>query len=736
MKKIALNILSFLVFAALLTPLWVFSHLQFPFITSKAFFFRIVIELAVPFYLYLIVIQKSLRPEVKNYLNLAVLIFVAVNILSALFGVNVARSFLGNFERMGGVYYLVHLTILYFYVQLLGQAGGQYLKRFLQFFVGVAVFVTLNGLLGWLGGPTLTLDPSLPARVSSTFGNPIFFASFLIIPFFLALYFVVLEENKVWKIIYALAAILQFVAILASGTRGALVGLSAGILAGSMYYISAAQNRKLRFYGFLVVGLLIVSAGILYGLRDKLPESNVLYRVMNLRDSNSQARLIQWKTALLGSKENFILGVGPENYYFIANKYYNPQITQYDPSWFDKPHNFLLEVLDTNGILGLLVYMSMFGLAIYGIWKAYKSELIGFIETVLLISAITSYQVQNLFVFDTVTASVVFYGFMGFIAFMWAECDWKVGTKTDISSKSTILGPVVFISSFAIMLGVLYISNITSIQAAKLVSKGYNYTNYNSAKAAEAFESAVKLPFNLDPRETANRYSDFAVTISNNIKGDLKSEFILDQLNKATFYQRKITAQTKNDPLLWMRLALDELSLEVFNRQNFTASKAAAEKALEFSPKRFDLVQLQLQIVGREKDWPKAQILAEEIVRLNPYNSDLQWQLAMIYFLNDNIDQAVKAGDLALEQGYKFKKLQEFAWYIQYYESKQNYERIAPLLEQAVSLEPNEIGLYVELAKVYANLGNYEKARLLAEQVANSDPSQKATMDAFIKTLQ
>ena len=56
-------------------------------------------------------------------------------------------------------------------------------------------------------------------------------------------------------------------------------------------------------------------------------------------------------------------------------------------------------------------------------------------------------------------------------------------------------------------------------------------------------------------------------------------------------------------------------------------------------------------------------------------------------------------------------------------------------MEQAIALEPNEIGLYVDLAKVYANLGNYEKARLLAQQVAQADPSQKAAMDVFIKSL-
>ena len=39
---------------ALLTPFWVFKDLLFPYITSKAYFLRITVELALPFYVYLV----------------------------------------------------------------------------------------------------------------------------------------------------------------------------------------------------------------------------------------------------------------------------------------------------------------------------------------------------------------------------------------------------------------------------------------------------------------------------------------------------------------------------------------------------------------------------------------------------------------------------------------------------------------------------------------------------------
>ena len=41
-----------------------------------------------------------------------------------------------------------------------------------------------------------------------------------------------------------------------------------------------------------------------------------------------------------------------------------------------------------------------------------------------------------------------------------------------------------------------------------------------------------------------------------------------------------------------------------------------------------------------------------------------------VILLNDQIEEAIKAGDEAVAQGFKFNKLQQFAWYIQYYEDQ------------------------------------------------------------------
>jgi len=736
MKKWILYSFASLVFLALLTPLWVFKDLLFPYITSKAFFFRIVIEAALPLYAYLLTADKKLRPQLKNPLNIAVLIFLLINIISSFTGVNTSRSLWGNFERMGGVYYLFHLVTLYFYVQLLAQAGGEYLKRFLQAFIIVAVLVTINGIIGWMGVSGLVLDPSLPTRVSSTFGNPIFFASYLIFPMFLAAYFAVQEEKIVVKVLYWTAVFLQVVGVYSSGTRGATVGIIIACFLAALLYLILTKNSNIRRYGFIAIGVFVVLAGTLIANHSRLPAGTTLSRLANLRDSNTESRLIQWRMALEGAKKNPLLGVGAENYYVISDAYYNPELYKYDRSWFDKPHNFILEVLVTNGLLGLLAYFGMFVFSIYGIWKAYRENLLGLVEACIFFAALIAYQVQNIFVFDTVSASVAFYAFLGFTIYLWRESVTIPQSLPVKHNNFNLVAPSIVLGvSAVLMLYIQYASNIASLKIAKRVNYGLAYTQQDPRRAAEYFESALSYPFNLDPRETANRYSDFAVRLSHTAVSPELTSFVLEQLDKSVANQLIITEKTNNDPLLWMRLAIGEMAQALAKNQQVDASKSAVEKAISLAPKRVELLQLKMQYDGNKKDWADAVTVAQTIVNLNPVDPQLRWQLAMAYYLNSQIEEAIRVGDDSIVKGVSFTQLQQFAWYIQYYQSKNDYLKVIPLLERAVTLQPNEIGLYVELAKSYAGVGDNDHATALAKQVINSNPSQKAAMEVFITSL-
>src|SRR6185369_13772606 len=87
------------IFAALVVPFLVSNSLFFPFITGKAFFFRIVVEIALAAWLLLIMRDASARPR-KSMLLWAFVAFTVVIGVADIFGQNPWKSFWSNFERM------------------------------------------------------------------------------------------------------------------------------------------------------------------------------------------------------------------------------------------------------------------------------------------------------------------------------------------------------------------------------------------------------------------------------------------------------------------------------------------------------------------------------------------------------------------------------------------------------------------------------------------------------------
>ena len=123
-------------------------------------------------------------------------------------------------------------------------------------------------------------------------------------------------------------------------TRGAVVALLAALLALTLFFIFArpedlvqlpfqkTQHLKKYAVGFLLFG--IIAAGSIWLMRDSafVKSNNTLKRVTHISftEATAQTRLLAWKMSLTGFKERPIFGWGPENYYVLFNKYYDPRL--------------------------------------------------------------------------------------------------------------------------------------------------------------------------------------------------------------------------------------------------------------------------------------------------------------------------------------------------------------------------------------------------------------------------
>ncbi|MBI5530198.1 MAG: O-antigen ligase family protein [Candidatus Doudnabacteria bacterium] len=741
MKKFVQWMFFVLTAAALTASWWVFKDLLFPYVTSKAFFFRICVELALPFYVYLLLADKTLRPKLKNPLHIAVVLFFIVNVISSFTGTGLVRSLWGNFERMGGAFYLGHLTLLYFYVVALGQMPGNFFQRFLKTFLGICAVVSINGLFGWLHMPTLIMDPSLPGRVSSTLGNPIYLGSFAIIPMFISAFFAMQAESRGARIWYFVLAFLFFWSGYLSGTRGALVGFLAGSFIAAIAYLGLVKSKKIKLYGFGAVAVLVVVAGLLFSFSKQLPAGSTMQRLFTLKDSNTDARLLQWKVALKGYKDHPIFGVGPENYYSIANKYYDPEIYKYDRSWFDKPHNYWVEILVTNGAVGLAAYLAMVIFLIAALYKGYKAELYGAMEFAFMLAAVLAYQIQNLTVFDNVSSSLTFYVLLGFAGYIWTaatqEEDGGKDNKKNLLAYGKPLPTTAAVICLVVVAYVVYAANVLPMTAAKDVNYGFAYSSVDPKKGFEYFNEAASLPFNFDKTETASRYADF---VSTAVRGEAsKDQSLLDQMIQGSVNASLAAINDEPDyAITWQRLAMVYMlkGVQVGDKLVIDPKAVGAiNKAVELAPNRPDPYITLAQIKVYNGDYAAAEQIMQKIVNTFSADPTLKMQASVVYRLENKLPEAIALYEQAKTQGYVFASYNDAKWVIDYYESQKLYSQALTVMQQVSANETSNVTYYARLAIIYAENGMYDQAKSLATQIIAADPTQKVPMQKLIDSL-
>src|SRR3989344_1664780 len=191
MKKETLaEILTIGIFTVLFIPLIGINNLYFPFITGKAFTFRILIEILGGVWLLLAISDKKYRPRF-SWLLIAILSFISVISIADIFGINPYRSFWSDFERMDGLINLLHL-ILYFLIAGSALTTKKVWDYFFNTTIGISVLLSLLALLQLAGMMEINTDAG---RLDSTIGNAAHFGIYVLLHIFLAIFMLIKNQS-------------------------------------------------------------------------------------------------------------------------------------------------------------------------------------------------------------------------------------------------------------------------------------------------------------------------------------------------------------------------------------------------------------------------------------------------------------------------------------------------------------------------------------------------------------
>lgn len=350
------RIARWLLYATLLVPVVVFPGFFFPFVTIRAVYFRVLVEIATALLLYLALRREASANFRRDVVFWAFFAWVCANILAAVLGPAPMRSIFGDHERMGGVWFWVHL--LAFYVALRTFFRESDWWRFFRLAVVIGSAVAVYGLVQYQFGLFTSRIGGIDAGV--TIGNPGLMAPYLLANVGLCGLLGVRSRGFA-RYMYVALAVLLITGLFFSGNRSSMLALLLGTGAALLAYVLWSQSLRGRSLTGVVV-LLVASAALVMVSRAPWAglATSPVPAIARLSGGVDSARVVQWQAAVDGIRDRPIFGFGPENYPIIWSRFYHPEMYRFviDSRW-DRAHNAYLDAFAMTGIFGFLALLAI-----------------------------------------------------------------------------------------------------------------------------------------------------------------------------------------------------------------------------------------------------------------------------------------------------------------------------------------------------------------------------------------
>lgn len=220
--------------------------------------------------------------------------------------------------------------------------------NFLLVTVGCTIlygFMQLSGIdpFGW--------SAAFGTRVFSTFGNPNFYAAFLVLTGPLILGFLFKTRNKMARVWYGLLFAANTASLFITGSKGGWLGIAGSIFIFSMLMVRyVVHSRRLKIYlvTFTLTAILISVFGV--------------YRYSMQRKESLYFRLLTWRSTIHMIELNPVTGNGLGTFRLIYPAYRDREIFHIEgkhQTETQHPENEDLEIINDQGLIGIGLYIWM-----------------------------------------------------------------------------------------------------------------------------------------------------------------------------------------------------------------------------------------------------------------------------------------------------------------------------------------------------------------------------------------
>jgi len=312
------------------------------------------------------------------------LLLATVYILTAIASVTPRTSLWGSYERLQGTYTTLSYLVV-FLLTLHTLRTKEQLNRLITTIILVSFPTAVYGIIQHYRLDPLLWGADVSGRVTSAMGNPIFVAAYLIMVIPLTMgrltesFSALLSEREdvfpyfILVAFYTFILAIQLICVIFTQSRGPLMGLVGGLF---FFALLLAVSRRKKGLGLAIIGLASVLGFLLAILNlpsaplAPLKETPYLGRLSTILEAITlKERALIWEGAINITRANpvrAIIGYGPESMSVAFYPYMLPDLVGLaGPGIADRCHNEILDALVTTGLIGLIVYLFLFGSVFY-----------------------------------------------------------------------------------------------------------------------------------------------------------------------------------------------------------------------------------------------------------------------------------------------------------------------------------------------------------------------------------
>lgn len=760
-----------IIILATITPFVIVDKMFFPFITGKAFYFRILVEIAALLYIVWAMVDKSVRPRLTP-VAITVSVFLGALTLATVFAVDPLKSFWSNYERMEGLILFIHLAAYFLIAGSVMKIKEGWWKWFFNVSMVLSVFVGIDAFVDFYSDPN-----RVGYRIFGNLGNSSYLGVYAMIHVFIALFFIIRTVgNKTIKTVfneglwvslgfYSLIGIFNLVVLFNTGTRGSFIGLVAGLFVGSLLIaFTERKNIMLRNIGIVIttISILFVVALGMGKNTEFVKKSDMLSRFAELVTfdlkkvlaEQGKSRNLLWGMAWQGVKEKPAMGWGLDNFHYVFAEQYDPAMYGQE-QWFDRAHNVFMDWLTQAGFLGFFAYLSLFGSALFVIWKKREDEhadkifILSSGERAILTGALIAYMGHNLFVFDNLSSYVMFFSFLAFVhqygvqgtrigaAKTVVKHDSKHESKpahvkdaaySDMNEGLFMAGVMIVLALFSYTIFTFNIKPILangelieSLRPATLDPKTKKVVATTAKSKFEHLQASIAyntMTNSEQVEQLADRGAELmsAANVTNEYK-ESAHKYITEQY-------AKVFNRTPQDPrpAFFYAIYLQKVGL-------INDAVLAAERVVSLSPNKQSFLTFYGSLLLQTGDNPKALAQMEKAYTLDEANVDAKYMFAAALVQNGRYFDAEK---IALEN---FSVFAINPYVIDAYARTNQANRLINLIKKQIQVEPINLDLQSALASIYMRNGNASEAISTLEGIKKIAPQYEKNINAAIEQI-